>query len=176
MSESFKDLPLDLNFDTGVEGSDVTKRFYVPVLQRATSYDRVAGYFSSAALSNAARGIAGLVRNSGRMRLITSHALQKYDVDALQNFFSSEEFANKLTSDFETSYNRLKDLGDAVSKNHISAMCWMLKNNFLDIRVIVPVSAELQNLTAEELEKFHPKFGIFEDAELNSIAFIGMTI
>jgi len=171
--ESFKDLSLDLNFDTGVEGSDVTKKFYVPVLQRATSYDRVAGYFSSAALSNAARGIAGLVRNSGRMRLITSHALQKYDVDALQNFFSSEEFANKLSLQFETSYNRLKDLGDAVSKNHISAMCWMLKNNFLDIRVIVPVSAELQNLTAEELEKFHPKFGILEDSEQNSIAFVG---
>ena len=173
MSESFKDLALELNFDTGVEGSDVTKKFYIPVLQRAKSYDRVAGYFSSAALSNAARGIAGLVRNSGRMRLITSHALQKYDVETLQNFFTSEEFATQLISDFELSFKRMGDLGDAVSKNYISAMCWMLKNDFLEIRVIIPVAAELQNLTAEELEKFHPKFGIFEDAEQNQIAFVG---
>lgn len=173
MTGSFRDLPLELNFDTGVEGSDVTRKFYVPVLQRAKSYDRVAGYFSSAALSIAARGIAGLVRNSGKMRLITSHALQKYDVDTLQNFFSSPEFADNLISEFEEGFKRFGDLGDAVSRNHIGAMCWMLKNEFIDIRVIIPVSAELQNLTAEELEKFHPKFGILEDEEKNSIAFVG---
>lgn len=170
---SFTDLDLQLNFDTGIQGSDVIKNFYIPILEKSIRYDRVAGYFSSAALSSAARGVAGLVRNGGRMRLITSHALQRYDVQALDDFFSSEELATQLLLKFEESYKSFGSLSDAVFKNHVAAMCWMLKNGYLQIKVVVPTSKEFQNLTAEELEKFHPKFGIFEDIDANRIAFVG---
>ena len=52
------------------EDGNLVKLFYVPALEDAERYDRLTGYFTAGALSLAARGIEGLVRNGGRMRLV----------------------------------------------------------------------------------------------------------
>ena len=41
-----------------VRGDEMLETFYVPMLERSLTYDRVAGYFSSAVLSHASAGFA----------------------------------------------------------------------------------------------------------------------
>ena len=62
------------------ENGDLVRVFYVPALEDAARYDRLTGYFDAGALALAARGIEGLVRNDGRMRLIVGlHARSRGD-------------------------------------------------------------------------------------------------
>ena len=50
--------------------------FYNPALACTVQYDRMTGYFSGDALALASRGIASLIANDGRMRLIVGCTLQ----------------------------------------------------------------------------------------------------
>lgn len=170
---SFRDVLLDGTYDTGFGEIDIIKDFYSPILEQSKRYDRVAGYFSSRVLASAARGIAGLVRNNGRMRLITSHAFTPKDTKTLQDHFSLENLSQELINDFLESYRQIENLSKTIAKNHVAAMCWMLREGFLEIKVVIPESADLTSLTPDELEKFHPKFGIFSDLEGNIVAFSG---
>ena len=62
---------------------DLVDLLYVPALECAVRYDRLTGYFNARALALAARGIEGLVRNSGRVRLLVGCTLEKAEVDAI---------------------------------------------------------------------------------------------
>jgi superfamily II DNA or RNA helicase len=170
---SFQDLDISTNYNSAFGQVDVVREFYSPVLEQSLRYDRVAGYFSSRALASAAKGISGLVRNGGKMRLLTSHAFTSSDTSSMQEYYASEKFAHDLLKDFSDSYQKLGDLADTIAKNHVAAMCWMLSKGFLEIKVVVPKSADLSSISPDEWEKFHPKFGIFFDNDENSIAFAG---
>jgi len=169
----FLDLQLQDSYDSGFGDFDVVENFYSPVLGQSKNYDRVAGYFSSRVFASAARGIAGLVRNGGKMRLITSHAFTPTDTQSIQDYFGSDDFANDLINDFVTSFSELGNLTNTIAKNHIAAMCWMLREGILEIKIVVPESADLTSISADDWDKFHPKFGVFHDGLGNSIAFSG---
>ena len=49
---------------------DPLANFYIPALSASVRYDRSAGFFSSSALAVAAAGVARLIQNGGRMRLL----------------------------------------------------------------------------------------------------------
>ena len=65
------------------EDGDLIELFYNPALTCAVQYDRMTGYFSADALALAARGIASLVLNDGRMRLIVGCTLQQPEQEAI---------------------------------------------------------------------------------------------
>jgi hypothetical protein len=62
------------------EDGNLVQLFYVPALKCANRYDRSTGFFSATALTLAARGIEGLVRNDGHMRLIVGCTLHEEEV------------------------------------------------------------------------------------------------
>lgn len=161
------------SYDSGFGDFDVVNNFYSPVLEQSTRYDRVAGYFSSRVFASAARGVAGLVRNGGKMRLITSHSFTPRDTASIQEYFSDENISNELINDFLKSYQELGSLTSSIAKSHIAAMCWMLREGYLEIRVVVPNTADLSSISPEDFDKFHPKFGLFYDNENQCIAFSG---
>ena len=170
---SFQNLEISSNYDSGFGDLDVIAKFYNPILENSIRYDRVAGYFSSSVFASSARGIAGLVRNGGKMRLLTSHAFTESDTRSFQDYFDSEEFANSLIEAFTKSYQDLGSLASTIAKSHVGAMCWMLSKGFLEIKVVIPNSADLNTLGSDDWEKFHPKFGIFYDSAENIVAFSG---
>jgi hypothetical protein len=57
------------------EDGDLVGRFYNPALACAVEYCRTTGYFTADALALAARGLAGLFANEGRMRLVVGCTL-----------------------------------------------------------------------------------------------------
>jgi len=65
------------------EDGDLIELFYNPTLACSVQYDRMTGYFSADALALASRGIAALITNDGRMRLIVGCTLQQPEQDAI---------------------------------------------------------------------------------------------
>ena len=74
----------DWQFKYTPEDGDLVRVFYVPALQDAQRYDRLTGYFDAGALALAARGVEGLVRNDGRMRLVVGCTLDREEIDAIR--------------------------------------------------------------------------------------------
>ena len=48
--------------------NDIVQEFYLPVLKESVLYKRAVGFFSSTALIELSKGIAGLVKNGGKHR------------------------------------------------------------------------------------------------------------
>ena len=64
--------------------------FYIPALSGAIKYDRIAGYFCSNTLALASVGIANLIRNGGRIRLIANVILSEEDQNAIKGNLSDK--------------------------------------------------------------------------------------
>ncbi len=157
---------LELNLKKGYQSGedDILNDFYIPTLSKAVQYDRIAGYFSSRSLSVAARGIAGLIKNKGRMRLLTSPELTAEDYQKIEEYLSDPQKATE-----NILLNSVFDLEILLQKDHLSAMCWMLENNRLEIKIAIPRSEDFST----NYGLFHMKTGILKDVEGNIVAFSG---
>lgn len=132
--------------------------FYIPVLSVATSYKRITGSFSSGILAKAARGIAGLISNGGKMQLLAGVEVNERDFNAMKEAIDTpDKFINDLIE---------KEVGDIavfLHDDYVEALSWMLANGLLEIRIgVVPPG----NLS-------HMKVGIIQDAEGNQLSFSG---
>lgn len=150
-----RDLTLRSSYETEESRTHLLDTFYVPVLEQATAYYRIAGYFSSAALTVAARGIEGLIHNGGRMYLLISPTLSRSDYDAIQTYGGlREDNALFRDSDF---------LGNA--NDSVRALAWLLAQDRLKIKIVVGRRSQ------ESL--FHQKVGIITDNRGDQISFSG---
>lgn len=164
---AFKDLQLKRSYDTGETGTDVLRDFYVPALGAASSYDRLAGFFSSRALAVAAEGVAGLIRNGGRMRLVVSPRLQPEDAAALTEGAPTHEFEALMVTRMRDEFC-LEDLESEIARNHVRALCWMLSSGVLEIRLVI-----LDGFTASDAGLYHQKVGILTDPAGDMVSFSG---
>lgn len=160
------ELQLQDAYDTGNRAEKVVSEFYVPVLQEAVLYRRLTGYFSSQVLALAARGIAGLIQNGGKMQLITSPVVSEQDFNALTNE-STKEIQDFVNRQFEIAMKDVNDLASTIAYDHIRALGWMLREGLLEIRVLVPSAIN------SGAGIFHSKVGVIDDKFGNQISFSG---
>ncbi len=85
---------------------------YVSAFECATRYDQLTGYFRARALALAVRGIEGLVRNSGRMRLLVGCTLDQPETDASPSFPVPAAEATPLELDGANISSLLKTTGN----------------------------------------------------------------
>ena len=101
------------------DDGDLVRLFYVPALEEAERYDRLTGYFNAGALALAARGLEGLVRNRGRMRLIVGCTLAQPEIEAIER---GEDLRVRVEQ-------RLADLPlappDADASGALELLAWM---------------------------------------------------
>ena len=147
------------------EDGDLVRLFYLPALEDAKRYDRLTGYFRASALTLAARGIEGLVRNQGRMRLIVGCTLEPNEVAAIHE---GSELRGKVTQHLQRWPLRPAD-GDEADA--LELLAWMVANDHLDVQVAVPTDAHGRPVTESAL--FHEKTGIIEDTNGDRIAWTG---
>lgn len=140
---------------------DIVNDFLCPCLNCAIEYKRAVGFFSSSSFALSARGIAGLVKNGGRMKLVTSPILQKKDFEVIDQFYSNDK---ELESILFNSIIDIDMIQDEFVKDHYRALAWMLANDKLEIRLALP---EIKN------GLFHLKIGIITDNEGNSVSYSG---
>lgn len=158
----------------GNERNEALRDFLIPALQCANSYDRVSGYFSSTSIGLAAKGISGLVSNGGKMRLVTSHILTQRDFEALSSGFSDlPDLTESTLRDFSSALMSTQNLEDKMKSDYVAAMCWLIAEGKLEIRIVVPEKSAANGFTKADLEKFHPKFGIITDEEGSQLVFSG---
>jgi len=143
---------------------DILTDFYIPVLEQSVSYDRITGYFSSRSLSIAAKGIAGLIMNNGHMRVITSPELSASDYEIILG--NREESLATLENSL---INSIYELEDFIEQDHLSALCWMLSQGKLDIRVAIPNQTDALSHSGI----FHMKVGVFKDVDGDIVSFSG---
>lgn len=150
---------------------DILHDFYVPALATSTEYWRLAGFFSSTSLAVAARGVVGLMRNGGSMKLLASPKLQQRDVEAIR---MSTERPEKYVG--EVMLAELETLEERFVRDHVSALGWMVANGRLKIKVAIVYDSAGKPLTYEGIEErglFHPKVGVLTDRHGDSVTFSG---
>ena len=147
------------------DDGDLVAIFYIPALECATRYDRLTGYFRARALALAARGIEGLVRNSGRMRLLVGCTLDQPEVDAIAK---GAECRAQVKAHLLA--NPLKP-GNQSEVHALELLAWMVANQILEVRVAVPCDEHRRPIPTQGI--FHEKAGIIEDKTGDRLAFNG---
>lgn len=155
---SYKDLDIKISYESNSEKTSLVDAFYIPMLSQTVKYFRIAGFFSSTSLAIASKGIAGLINNGGSMKLLISPEISNDDFNILEKYsnneLSEDSFIFKDFSINDFSYNE-----------HLQALAWMLANNRLEIKIVVPKNSNNSI--------FHEKIGVGFDADNNILSFSG---
>lgn len=165
----FKEIDIKTCYESGKD--NIIEDFYVPVLNNAVLYDRIAGFFSSTSLVIASRGLYGFIKNGGKMRLITSPRLGTEDAKMIEKCISGN-----MQLPLELLNLDLDSIDDEFFSDHVKALGWMLNNGLLEIKLAVVYNSKGQPCTEEEIEEsglFHQKVGILRDVDGNELSFSG---
>ena len=155
---SYRDLRIESSYETTANRKQLLEEFYIPMLEQSKQYFRIAGFFSSSSLAIASKGIEGLIKNNGMMRLLVSPKLSEQDVRVLQSC-QYNELPESL------SFFQQIDIDDFTKLDNLQALAWLLANKKLEIRIVVDKNSQ------DSI--FHQKIGIGYDADGNMISFSG---
>ncbi|MBE6977870.1 MAG: DEAD/DEAH box helicase [Ruminococcaceae bacterium] len=152
---SLRDLKLDICYESDESHDQLLDNFYNPVLECATRYYRIAGFFSSSSLIVAAKGISGLIHNDGKMYLLVSPELSEEDYKTI--------IEHNRIPDNSTMFDDLDF--DAIPHENLQALAWLLDAGRLEIKIVVGQKARNS--------LFHQKVGIVFDESGDMISFSG---
>lgn len=152
-------------------GDDRLGTFYIPALASSLRYERMTGFFSSHALAVAAAGVAHLIANGGRMRMLVGAQLSAEDVAAIQ---AGHDPATLAGARMVAALPDPEDLVDRLLRERLEVLAWMVARGTLEMRVVLKLGRDGVPLPADlSPDYFHPKVGIFTDADGNQVAFTG---
>ena len=152
--------------------NNIVTEFFIPALKDSTTYRRICGLFSSNSFALCARGIKELIANEGKMQLIISPILSKEDAGAIQDA-STDGFQKIITKSVR---KELDSIESEFEKDHVGALQYLLKNEYLEIRINIPKDENGNYLDSETIINqniFSEKRGIFQDRDGDSISFRG---
>lgn len=156
---SLKDVDIKIEYRTMVD--NMAKDFYIPLLNQAVDYKRAVGFFSSSVLLEISRGISGLVKNGGRIKLVASPKLSESDIEAIRYGYEKR---------YEIVEDAIKrELREPVNKyqaKQLNYLANLIAEGILDIRIAITESKMKTGM-------YHEKVGIITDEFGNKIAFSG---
>lgn len=159
---SLKDIDIK---DTYWSGEDnLIFDFYIPCLNHSINYDRAVGFFSSSIFNYISDGLYQFIMNDGKMRIICSTHLSNEDINLINSGYEIRLLLEKNLNE------QIEKLLLDKDKPNIKNLCWLIKNNRLDIRVCIK---DLLNHQPNDTTIFHEKFGIFKDLDENIVSFLG---
>lgn len=150
----------DLN-DDGRE-TDILQDFYIPILERSSVYDRVAGYFTSTSLASASKGFSRFVENKGKARFIVGMDLDPDDAETILRVKSG-----KVEDALLAELIDLEKWPDSV-QHGMQLLAWMLAHEHLDIKVALRVhrkTGEPKPMNFDGDGYMHEKWAIFGDGQ-----------
>lgn len=155
---SFTDIEWPRRYRSGDEKAK-PRLFYNRVLPLTKFYRRAVGFFSSTCFLEISYGILELVKNDGKMQLITSPRLQEDDIKAIQKGYDARNiYLGALKRDM-----LLPQTID--EKNRLNVLANLIEQDVLEIKIAVTEDPEDS--------MYHEKIGLFVDNEGNTIAISG---
>ena len=158
-TKNLRDLALPAVIDTS--STNFIEEFYNPVLKCAARYKRGVGYFTSGWLQFAAQGMAGLARNSGSAKWITSPILEQDDWEAFQ--MGEEARRNEIL--YESLARSIDEIEEGLEDDTLNTLAWLIADGLLEIKFALPDG----NLGGN----FHDKWGVIIGVTGDRIAFHG---
>ena len=147
------------------DDGDLIRLFYVPALVDAERYDRLTGYFNAGALALAVRGVEGLVRNGGRMRLVVGCTLQPPEIEAIEQGEALRNIVGRRAEALPLAPP------DVESSEALELLAWMVARGHLEVKVAVPCDGGGKPIPSDGI--FHEKAGIIEDRTGDRLAWNG---
>lgn len=151
---------LSLKDSYSSDADDIVKDFYVPILEHAVSYDRITGYFSPSILAVAARGFAGLIKNNGKIRILSSIQVSHDTFKAIQesaDLSIDENIFKKINFNAEL-------IKDELQKDYLRVFMCLYNSGALELKIAV---------LNDSSGILHQKVGIVKDTAGNAISFSG---
>lgn len=159
---NFRDWNWRLSYKTsGLKAVSILHDFYIPVLQRATRYDRVAGYFRSTSLAAASQGFSAFAERQGKMRLLVGADLEPHDVEAI--LLGEQE---RLVKGLEAALGEPANWSEPEARG-VELLAWMVKAGLLEVRVALRVHAQTGKAIPLESQVdgyVHEKWAVLADA------------
>lgn len=145
----------DLVIKTVYESSEITD-FYNNLLQLSSEYKRVSAYFDFKLFEYVSKGILGLLKNNGHMKLIVSADIS----DELL-----EKIKKGIQKKSEVSLEKvLKIKDDLILDSKVRDLVFLVSIGLLDIKVAVSV---------KKTGIMHEKYGLITDRNGNCVLFSG---
>ena len=155
---AFTDLNLLKHYKTYKH--NIVKEFYTPVLQESVLYQRSVGFFSSTALIELTKGIAGIVKSGGKIQFIVSPYLSEEDVAAIQKGYEKKKIIEQAL------LREYKEPENYFQEERLNLLSHLIENGNLEIKVAFTPPNKSTGM-------YHEKVGIVTDAEGNKIVFTG---
>lgn len=139
---------------------DIVREFYIPVLLDAVLYKRAVGFFSSTALIDLSKGIAGLIRNGGKIKFIVSPFLREDDITAMKKGYDEKHIIETaIVREFFEPQN-------TSDEERLNWFAHLISSGRLEIKVAFTPPSKSSGM-------YHEKIGLIYDKEGNKIAFTG---
>lgn len=145
---------------------DILHDFYLPALNQATRYDRVAGYFRSSSLAAASQGYTAFLRHGGNMRLIVGADLQVQDVAAVLAG-NQQRLSDALAEELKNPESWPEEV-----KNGVALLARMVASGQLELRVAFrknPATGQALAVDSTEDGYVHEKWFVMADAQGNRL-------
>jgi len=140
---------------------NVAKDFYIPLLQKATKYERAVGFFSSSALVEISKGIAQFVKNGGKIMLVASPYLSDADINAIRKGY---ELRGKIIHN--ALIRELHEPKDFYEQGRLNLLANLISEGILDIKIAFTEDEKKMGM-------YHEKMGVISDDLGNKVAFSG---
>lgn len=147
------------------DDTDMITALYVPALADAVKYDYGTAYFRADSLSLATRGIEGLVKNNGKMRLLVGCTLNGAEVNAIRRGEELREQVEKNLCSIPL------DISGVGVTDSLELLAWMIAADHLDVKVAVMNDAKGMPTSGTAI--YHKKLGAARDASGDGIAWRG---
>ena len=155
---AFTDLCLLKHYKT--YKNNIVKEFYTPVLQEAVLYQRSVGFFSSTALIELTKGIAGIVKNGGKIQFIVSPYLSQEDVNAIQKGYEKKKVIEQAL------LRKFKEPENYFQEERLNLLAHLIEDGHLEIKVAFTPPNRSTGM-------YHEKVGILTDKFGDKIVFTG---
>jgi superfamily II DNA or RNA helicase len=153
----FRDLDIQPIYDSVRD--DLYADFFSPVLSNSVECMRVGGTFTSKTFLKIAQGMKDFIMNDGRMKLVLLPNFSKKDLDAINSGLKDE--SNVLLENWIEEYSQIEE---KFVKDHTKALAWMLKKEYLEIKIVKITDSNGKIVRLEDLKNISllkQQIGIF---------------
>jgi len=160
---TFLELTIKPNYDSVRD--DLYDDFFTPVLSNSLECMRIGGNFSSKNFLKIVQGMKNFIINDGLMKLVLLPNFSEDDISAINSGLKKE--SDVLLENWIKDYD---EIDEKFVKDHTKALAWMLKNKFLEIKILKITDLNGNLASKSDLKKIsllEQKIGIFKGHENN---------